>query len=579
MEPEQSRVKTPLFERLLSTIERKPASDRLALRFLFFAVIASGLYLALSLNASYISETPTAGGTLIEGVVGTPRFVNPILAITRADQDLTALVYSGLMQLSPEGTLVPDVAESVTLSEDGTTYTIKVREDVRFHDGTPLTARDVTFTLGLIQNADLKSPLRGNWNDVTVEEVSEYELVVTLPEPYAPFSENFTFGILPRHIWSDLPIEQLPFSQRNSEPIGSGPFKIEEVNRNKAGLINAYTLRRFEDAAQPPKLETVIVRFYQNEADVERALLAGEITSTASFANERLAAIDEDAFEIIATPLPRSFGIFFNQNRSTVLRDAGAREALDVAIDRTSIISEVLAGYGIPTTGPVPAGFLGVESEPASSSPDAAASLDAARQILTDHGWERGEDGTWQKEINEVPYILAVTLRTANAPLFEATATRVAERWRELGALVNVEQYEQADLLQAVIRPRDFEALLFGTDLSRAVDLYPFWHSSQKDDPGLNIAQYTNLDVDDLLEEVRSTQTAAAAEETVREVASIIAAERPAIFLYTPVLTYVMSAQITTTPMVAVSRPHERFMNIESWHADTGALWPIFDSN
>lgn len=202
------------FGRLIHSIEQKPASDRLILRVLFFGVIGALLWGAFGVNNSYLAATPVPGGTIVEGVVGIPRFVNPVLAVTRADQDMSALLYSGIMKINSDGILVPDLAESVTVSDDGRTYNIVMRRDVRFHDDTPLTARDVAFTVGLIQNPDLKSPLRGNWIGVTVQEISEYELNIVLDEPYIPFIENFTIGIIPRHIWSELPLEQVPFSQR-----------------------------------------------------------------------------------------------------------------------------------------------------------------------------------------------------------------------------------------------------------------------------------------------------------------------------------------------------------------------------
>ncbi|MEM9336501.1 MAG: ABC transporter substrate-binding protein [Patescibacteria group bacterium] len=563
-------------DRLLNLIERKPTSDRLLLRILFFTVIASGLVFALSLNSQFISETPTSGGVLEEGVIGTPRFVNPVLAVTRADQDMTALVYSGLLEVSPEGDLVPDVAESVTVSEDGRTYNIVVRQDVRFHDGVQLTARDVAYTIALIQNPDLKSPLRGNWNGVLVEELGEYELNVVLEEAYSPFIENFTFGILPRHIWDELPIEQLPFSQHNTEPIGSGPFQISEVERNRSGLINTYTLSQFPDLPDPARLDRVVVRFYENEADVDEALMAGEITSSANLTSGTVRTLNENDYTVTQTTLPRTFGIFFNQNRSIVTRDLDVREALNAAIDREMLIEDVLLGYGVPATGPVPNGFLR-ETLATSSATVSTSSLEAARAILIAAGWEEAEDSTWQTEIDDIEYTLSVTLRTANTPLFEATANAVADRWRELGVLVNVEQFEQADLLQAVIRPREFEALLFGTDLSRAVDLFPFWHSSQKDDPGLNIAQYANIEADAFLETARVSQDEEEVEAALQAVDELIQAEVPALFLFSPVLTYVTSNEFTLPTLSKLSRPHERFMNIENWHAKTGALWPFFN--
>ena len=191
-----------LINGLLRRIELVPASDRLILRALFFVIIGSLIATLFIANRDNTSLVATRGGVIKEAILGTPRFVNPALAITRADQDITALVYSGLMKINDEGDLVPDLAENVTVSEDGLTYNIIVRKDARFHDGKPVTAKDVVFTIGLIQNPDLKSPLRGNWADVVVEEIGEYEINVVIEEAYAPFIENFT-----RH-YASSPLEQ-----------------------------------------------------------------------------------------------------------------------------------------------------------------------------------------------------------------------------------------------------------------------------------------------------------------------------------------------------------------------------------
>lgn len=564
-----------LLDRLIGLIERKPTSDRVLLRMLLFAILGGILLFGFIMNDRFIEITPSRGGTLVEGVVGTPRFVNPVLAITRADQDVTALLYSGLMRISQSGALENDLAEAISISEDGRTYSVKVREDARFHDGTPVTGRDVVYTISLIQNPDLKSPLRGNWSGVTVEEVSEYELNIVLEEAYTPFIENLTVGILPRHIWKDLPIEQLPFSQHNTEPIGSGSFKIGSVNRDQSGLIDAYMLVPFDGARENPRLDEIQIRFFANEAALELAFDEGEITSTTQLSLTRLASIDTSTYHVIEEPLPRVFGVFYNQNRSTALRDSGAREALDAAIDRKQLVTEVLGGYGLPTHSPVPAGFLGVESEDVSTTTGTSTPLEAAHAILEESGWERDDVGSWVKTIGDEDVVLAITLRTANTALFESTATFVAAAWRELGVEVRVEQYEQADLLQAVIRPRDFEALLFGIDMSRAVDLYPFWHSSQQDDPGLNIAQYTNIDVDALLSDALTERSPEVRIESLTSAAAIIRDEHPALFLFTPTLPYVLNRSVNLAPISTISKPQERFMNVELWHARTESLWPF----
>ncbi len=568
--PRTSKRSFHLFGTLVDKIERKPASDRLILRTLFFAIIACVIWGVLTVNSSYLASTPVPGGTLVEGIVGIPRFVNPVLAVTRADLDMTALVYRGLMKINSNGELVPDIAESVTVSDDGKTYNIIIRRDVRFHDDTPLTARDVAFTIGLIQNPDLKSPLRANWAGVTLEEINEYELNIVLDEAYTPFIENFTVGIIPRHIWSELPIEQVPFSQRNTEPVGSGSFAFKKVVRNDAGLIDSYELERANDSV---KLEHMIVRFYQNETALTEDFNQGAIMSTANLPLEALAQIEtNDAYTLIEQPLPRVFGVFFNQNKSLALRDAAVREALDIMVDRDSIVREALLGYGVPTTSPIPPSTTTVNS----TSTDGATRLERATEKLIKAGWQKNQNNAWEKRIDGNTVVLAITIRTANSTLFERTTTAVGAAWRELGVQVEIEQYEQSDLLQAVIRPRDFEALLFGIDMNRTVDLYPFWHSSQREDPGLNIAQYANIEVDSLLASARSNTNMSERQTASVSAMNIIMNERPAVFLYVPTLTYVVASDVTTAPMTDLSRPQERFMNIDTWHVAREDRWPMF---
>lgn len=576
MQPTRDRLS--LVDRFLGLIEGPKLSDRLLLRLLFFFMIGSGLYYLISLSNDFSISTPTRGGTLIEGVVGIPRFVNPALALTRADQDTVALVYSGLMKINPDGTLVPDLAEKIDVSEDGTTYHIFVRKDRSFHDGTPITARDVVFTFDLIRDPDLKSPLRGNWSDVTIESQNEYELTVTLPEPYAPFIENFAVGIMPSHIWSNLPIEQLPFSQYNTEPVGSGPFMIEKVNRDASGLISGYELRPSKYAPEEPNLSAVELKFYQNEADLAAALKQGDINATVFLPAENIKQLSTEDYTVTTEPLPRVFAVFFNQNRSVPLRDKAARQALSAAVDRTALIDAIFGGYGVPIAEPIVTAQRGVVLGDTVQD-QASSSTRTPSEILEKGGWKRNANGLWEKKIGTNTETLSVTIKTGNSAPFETAASLIAENWRQLGVEVQVEQYEQTGLVQSVIRSRDFQALLFGIDMNRLQDLYPFWHSSQKDDPGLNIAQYTNVTVDRLLETARKSQDEAEQTRTLAEISTIITDEVPAIFLFAPSITYVTAEDLTVAPMKRLGRPADRFMNISNWYARTDTVWPLFQNN
>jgi peptide/nickel transport system substrate-binding protein len=568
------------FGRLLGLVETAPTSDRLVLRVLFFAVVFSFVFLLYAISTHFSAVTPIAGGTFKEGMVGTPRFVNPTLAITRADQDMTALVYSSLMKINTEGSLVPDAAESVTVSEDGLTYNIVVRKDIRFHDGKPLTARDVVYTIELIQNADLKSPLRGNWNGVTVEQLGEYELNIVLEEPYAPFVENFQFGIMPDHLWSTLPIEQIPFSQLNTEPVGSGPFKVERVVRDTSGLITKYLLAAHLDNPTKPNIDTFEAIFYTEESQLLEAFQSHEIDASAYVSNENIATLQANGtYQIISEPLPRIFGVFLNQNKSSALRDPAVREALSIAIDRNKIIQTALHGYGVPMTSPVTTSENALQSQEGSPVTDHAASIERAKQILNDAGWRTNNLGLLEKQVDGNAEMLTLTLRTSNVPLFTTITDTVVDDWKAIGVEVATEQYEQTGLVQSVIRPRDFQALLFGLDMSRGGDLYPFWHSSQKDDPGLNIAQYTNLSVDAILESSRTEQSPEAQKAKRAEASKIISEERPAIFLFQPMMVYVVKSDVIVSDIAEISRPSDRFSNSTQWYTDSDTLWPLFRNN
>lgn len=574
------KFSTPrLLDRLIGYVESVPHSDRFLLRLAFFSVIAGFIFLLFALNDKYSILTATSGGTITEGIIGTPRFVNPALALTRADQDVTALVYRGLLKIGADGSLTNDIAESVTTSEDGLTYNVVLRRDVKFHDGTPLTAHDVAFTIQLIQDADLKSPLRGNWTDVLIEEVGEYELNIILEEAYAPFRENFTVGIMPAHIWSNLSISQMPFSQLNTEPIGSGPFAVTAAKRDTTGIINHYTLEAFRKNDIKPKIDSIELAFFQNEKNLATALAEGEIDATAYISNEYIESAQGKHINIFEQPLPRTFGIFFNQNRSSVLRDEAARAALTMIINRDALVEKTLYGHGVPIATPttfVPAGLESTDDTEVTSedSPE-----EAAIAVLEDGGWLKNNLGLWEKQIDGGTVTLSITLRTSNTPLFASLVNTVAEQWQSIGVEVTVEQFEQTGLVQSVIRTRDFQALLFGLDMNRTQDLYPFWHSSQRDDPGLNIAEYTNLTVDGLLEEARTEQDNTAREAILAEASQIIADERPAVFLFQPNLVYLVRSDVSLAQMSNLGRPADRFTAIADWHTESESLWPIFRSD
>lgn len=521
-------------------------------------------------------DVPTVGGAFIEGIVGTPRFVNPVLAVTRADRDLTALIYDGLMALGKDGVLVPNIAESVTISEDGLTYNVLLKNSVTFHDGVPLTAHDVAFTIGRIQDPLLASPLRASFDGVTIEEVGDYEVNFILPEAYSPFIENLTFGILPQHIWKDAGSEEFPFSQHNSEPIGSGPYAVDKIIRNASGIPETYVLKaNAEYHIHAPKIERFELHFFPTEEKLTQAFVKGLIDSVVGVDPKDISAygLVAETHHLERIPLPRTFALFINQNKSPALRDSTARKALDVAIDRKGLIESVLGGYGNALTNPIPTGFGVVVS----STNTPAYNIENARDILKGGGWKfNAEKQIWEKEIEKTLTPLTFSIATVNNSAFEATAEFLRNSWEQLGVSVTIKQFEQSDLTQAIIRPRDYETLLFGIQLGRSLDYYSFWHSSQRNDPGLNIALYANITTDSILSELRRNTNKEAYSEAITTFAGELSKEVPAIFLYAPELLYIFPNRVIGATFTGVGEPHERFSDVYDWYIETESVWPAF---
>lgn len=572
----QTRIRVPWFDSAEDTAYSLGAGGRALFLLFSLLLLVSSLSLLYLMKSAIVIEVPAHGGSLTEGLLGSPRFLNPILAISDADRDITALVYSGLLRATPDGGYIPDLAERYTISPDGKTYTFTLREHLTFHDGTPITAEDVAYTVQKAQDAALKSPLRANWEGVVVETPDARTVTFTLHAAYAPFIGNLTLGILPKGRWSQINDEEFPFSELNSSPIGSGPYKIGSVSRTSSGIPSTYSLRSFGNyALGEPYLSNLTLRFYQSESALVAALSRGEVDSASGISPANLGSIAEE--NVRTSPLNRVFGVFFNQNQSTLLRDKNVRTALNDAIDREALVKEVLNGYGTPLTGPVPPTLLSTQSAPFAAT--TTTRTEAARQFLMSKGWKPREDGVLQKTTgtgkNTTAVPLEFDLSTANVPELRAAAEYLRAEWGKMGALVNVKIFEQGDLSQNIIRPRKYDALLFGEVIGRELDLFAFWHSSQRNDPGLNIAGYANAAADKALESLRQTNDTAKRQEYLSTFLTELQKDLPAVFLYAPDFVYSVPNDIAGVDLGFIETPDDRFLSVTEWHREVDEVWPF----
>ena len=540
---------------------------------MFFILSACLILSAISLVwftlLSFGKQVPTRGGELNEGVVGYPGFVNPLLSITNSGKDLSLLTYSGLTKVNTEGNIVPDLAESYTISDDGKTYTFILRKDIVFHDNQPITAQDVLFTIEKAKDPKVKSPVASNWRGVEVKIVDAQTIQFILKTPYAPFIENTTLGILPKHIWESADIDQFTFSPYNFNPIGSGPYKVLDVKRDSKGVIVYYKLTAFDKYAPGIKnISNIYIHFYEDEQALINAIKKGEVQSSSDVSPEEAKKLEQAGFVIKTTPLLRIFGAFFNQNQATIFTNKEVRQALQMAVDRNEIIDRVLYGYGTEESSPIPQSSTITTSNTTSTD-----RIGDAKALLAKNGWKLNAQGVMEKKNKKQTQNLSFTITTSNNPDLTKTAEILKEEWNKIGANVTVVTLDPSELNQNVIRPRKYDVLLFGEVVGRGSDLYPFWHSSERKDPGLNIALYTNSNADKLLEKIRASTNATDATKSLSSLQSMIASDVPAIFIYSPELTYVVPKELKNMNLPSLEITSERWIGIFEAYLKTKTVW------
>ena len=554
--------RVPAFDWIESRINALSLGDRVIFWLLAGLVAVAALLALYGLEQSLVVSVPGYGGTLTEGEVGSPRFINPLLAISDADRDLSALTYSGLMGLAGDGSLTPVLASGYTISPDGKTYTFILRKGATFSDGTPVTASDVVFTVDKAQDPALKSPEYADWSGVVATALDTQTVEFTLPKPYAPFLEVTTLGILPARLWQNISDEELPFSTLETQPVGAGPFAIAATARDASGLIQNVSLAensRF--VLGRPYLDGIHFVFYSQAEDLAAALASGAVDS----------AYGTPGANVLTAPYARVFGVFFNPSSNQVFATLPVRKALSIAIDRDAIVENALGGYATAIMGPVPPGSS-VKQVAIANSADATAN---AAAVLEAAGWQYDGSARLWKNASTKQSLTSITIKTSNVPELKAVASAVKADWQMLGVPTDIELYEPGDLNQNVIRPRKYDALLFGEVIGRDQDLYAFWDSQERNDPGLNIALYANKAVDTLLEAARGDADPIYRAQTLQKIEDTVAADYPAAFIYAPDFIYAVPKGLAGVELPQITTPADRFATVPDWYLVSDKVWPF----
>lgn len=579
LSPRGTSMITSASARIVHGVSRLHPTARKIFLVALVLFIFSTVALILTLSDRFYVNVPARGGAIIEGIIDRPRFINPVLARTSADRNLTALVYSGLVRVTADGSIVPDLAESFTVSEDSLTYTFTLRPDLTWHDGFSVTSADVVYTIEKIRDPglEIKSPRRISWEGVTVAAPDERTIVFTLKQPFAPFLENASVGILPKHIWGEIANSEFDVSYYNLDPIGTGPYRIAKiVQDDKKGLPLSYELKAFPGyALGEPYITTFTMRFFGNNKDLLQAYQDGTITQFPTVDPEVAAAIESSGGMITRMHLPLIDAAFFNQSQAPIFVDKKVRHALSLAIDKDRIVREVLYGYGIRADGPISALSAITAASSSLSTTTPYYDKSAALLLLEEAGYARDEESgimTKTDKKTKKTTRLSFSITVPDVAELRHAAGIMKENWDSLGVQTSVKVFETGTFGGEVLVPRDYDVLVYGI-IGKESDPYPYWHSSQRNAPGVNIANYTNRIADDLLEKIRRESDPVQRVEYLRKLEETIVDDTPAIFLYSPSFLYATDKKIHGIATTHVLVESDRFNEIYNWYIDVDRVW------
>ncbi|OGL67761.1 hypothetical protein A3B21_01020 [Candidatus Uhrbacteria bacterium RIFCSPLOWO2_01_FULL_47_24] len=508
------------------------------------------------------SVTPQSGGTYREAFPGSPRLINPILASSDVDRDLSRLIYGSLLKYNGEGELIPDLAESFTVEGSGLAIRFTLRENLRWHDSQPLTLEDIKFTIAAIQNQAWHSPLWRSFENVSVEIPDAKTIVIRSKAFTSNFPNLFTVGIIPKHIWENVDPASGRLAIWNIKPVGSGPYQFRSLTKSRDGVINALRLSRFEDYYAKPFIKEIVAVFFSDFESALNALREHDVDGV-SFIPERLRSkISGVGVNVYKPSFPRFTGLFFQDRKSEVLRDISARRALAAALDRVEI-AKIVPG-ATPAIAPFLPGQIGFAKTLAIPNGDIA----GAKKILENGGWRQGKEGWLKNKMR-----LALTLTVMDEPISLQVADYIKKIWEEMGVGVKLEAASKVTFEQDVLRPRAYEVLMFSITTGIDPDPYPFLHSSQIDDPGLNLSSVKSRDIDAALEQGRSVGSDVARFKHYLQFEQLLLREVPAIVLYSSPYVYVVSKKVRGIDLKMMTAPADRFNGIAQWFMRSRPGW------
>jgi peptide/nickel transport system substrate-binding protein len=514
-----------------------------------------------------ILPQPEQGGVYTEGLVGSLGRLNPLLDWNNsADRDVNRLLFSGLFRFNERGLPQPDLAQAWGMAPDGTIYNFTIRPNALWHDGEPVTSDDVLFTIEMMKSAGSLYPqdIKDLWEKIEVTRLDEKNFKLTLPEPYVPFIDYLTFGVLPKHLLESIPPGEMADAKFNINPVGSGPYKFDHLIVESGKITGVVLTLSTNYYGTSPFIEQVVFRYYPTSEAAFDAYQQGEVLSVSQITPDMLsAALEEPNLSVYTTRLPQIIFVLFNLNRPEVafLQDAKVRRALMLGLNRPYIVTTFLQGQAVITDGPILPGSWAYHDgiEHFEYNPDEAIN------VLKSEGYVIPAEGGDVRAKEGTP--LVFTMLHPDDTVHTQIAQAIREEWAAIGVRVDLEAVPYDQLAAEFLASHDFQAALVDLNLSRTPDPdpYPFWHQAEATG-GQNYSQWDNRPASEYLEQARVTADYTLRTRLYRNFQVLFAKELPALPLFSPVYSYGVDSQVQGVQIPFLYDPSDRFATFANWY-------------
>lgn len=475
-------------------------------------------------GSSYASDVFVDGGSYTEATLGRVNSMNPLFATTNSEKVLSKLMFATLMTIDYSGNPGLGLASSLRSSENGKIWTMKLRDNLKWSDGEALTNEDVLFTIGLIQNPAVNTIYSSNLENVKVTETEAGEIVFTLPSAYADFATALQIPIVPKHELIDAAPKTLVEDSFSNAPVTSGAFNFnasQSASSSDEEVIYLSANRHYYLGR--PMLNNFIVHSYGSKDDIVRAMNNATITATAELSGPEADAVFSGAYNRKNSGIDVGAFIFFNTS-SASLKNQSLRVAIRQGLDMSAI--RAAAPDTIAIDYPLIESQIKLSSYPTLPVYDFDAAADKIAEIAN------GEQ-------------ITLNIATVNSSYLPAVAEVLKEQLFKLGIAAEVTVYaESQDFVANVIAKRSYDILLYEIELGADPDPLPYYYSSQASAAGLNLSNYKNAIVDDLLIGARETTDAALRARKYESFLNYWVADAPAIGIYQANMTYIYNKNV-----------------------------------